>query len=58
MSQNPINALKVTSYNTKHTNNTKIHFKQIHIFETFRKQYNKIHINKKRKERNMISVLC
>ena len=32
MTPNPINALKITSYNTKHTNNTKIPF-QHSIFQ-------------------------
>ena len=31
--QNPINAFKTTSYNTKHTNNTKIHFNKSKMFE-------------------------
>ena len=31
---NPINALKITIYNTKHTSNTKIYFKKYNCFET------------------------
>ena len=33
MSTNPINALKITIDNTKHTQNTTIHFKQSKMFE-------------------------
>ena len=39
MTTNPINALKITVYNTKHTNNTKIHFQT--------PNFSKKHIKKK-----------
>ena len=32
LTPNPINALRITIYNTKHTNNTKIHFQQSQHF--------------------------
>ena len=34
---NPINALKIIIYNTKHINNTKIHLQKIQAFQTNRK---------------------
>ena len=53
---NPINAFKIKVYNTKHTNNTDIHFpkkqkvrKQI---ELFKKENNEMN------ELKMISVVC
>ena len=35
MTQNTINALKITIHNNKHTNNTNIHFKQSKTFGVF-----------------------
>ena len=40
MSPNPLNAVKITNYNTKHTANTKIHFHKSKVFETDRKNEN------------------
>ena len=34
MTQDPINALKITIYNTKHTTDSKLHFKNSKMFET------------------------
>ena len=36
MTTNPINALKITIYNTKRTQNTKVHFEQIQNARTLR----------------------
>ena len=38
MTQNPINASKVTIHNTQHTKNTKSHFRktEIHTLEIFK----------------------
>ena len=33
MTQNPINTLKVPTFNTKHTTNTKTHFQKSKVFE-------------------------
>ena len=33
MTPNPINALKITTYNTKHTKTTKIHLHKCNYFE-------------------------
>ena len=37
MTQNMINAFKISIHNTKHTQNSKIHFKISNIFEKHRK---------------------
>ena len=37
MTQNLINAFKITVYNTQHTNNTKTHFKNPKLFKKHRK---------------------
>ena len=42
MTPNPINELKITNYNTKHTNNTQIHLKPSKLFEKQKKQFFKL----------------
>ena len=37
MTQNPINSVKITTYNTKHTQNAKIHLKTSNFFERIKK---------------------
>ena len=39
MTQDPINALRLTIYDTKHTNNTKTHVKQIQQVQKHRNPY-------------------
>ena len=36
MTPNPIHALRITNYSTKNIKNTKTHFKQSKLLETFR----------------------
>ena len=39
MTPNPINAFKITIYNTKRTKNTRIHSKRYKMFKTFENTY-------------------
>ena len=39
MTPNPINAFEITIHNTKHTNNTQIHFERSNMFESFENPY-------------------
>ena len=52
MTPNPINAFKTIIYNTKHTNNTQIHFPENKMLKTNRK------LIFPPKQKKMISVLC
>ena len=39
MTPNPTNAVKITIHNTKHTNNTQIHFQKSKQIENFKNPY-------------------
>ena len=44
MTPNPINALRITIYNTKHTHNSKIHYQTSKTFEKIDKKINEENI--------------
>ena len=53
MTQNPINAIIITIYNKRHTNNTKIHFPTIQ-----KNRKTKIHISAKNQNDQRFMLIC
>ena len=51
MTQIPINTFKIKTYNTKHTNNTKMHLK---TSQTFENEINKLKLQYKKQHQTFI----